>query len=733
MLFRSRYLCLLIGLTFAAASAPAATLTYSNYLRDSFMPKAIAADPAGNVYLAGNVIADPVTRQTTVLVIKLNPLGNQYLYTRFLGGSVGENAFSIAVDKAGNAYIAGVTNSPDFPVTAGSNLGTPPVPPTERSFVTKLDPSGNIVFSTLLGGSLNTFAQAVAVNASGQVLVSGTSVDSGFPSTPGVFNVPDTKFAPYLVELDPTGTKVIFSATGIGGTALTFDSAGNIYMAGTTGSLTYPLTPGTFQPTFPMFLTCIAPCHGQFQGPNQYVTKLDSTGTKMIFSTAVSGTGNTMNEGLAVDAAGNVYLTGVAGVGYPFTVPVPTQPLGPALDILATPALPYLTKLDPAGQKLLYSVPIGGMGVQLDASGNAYVGGLLGRLSLYDIDAPPPALASIPSGCFLPEVTFGGSAAYAAQVDNNGNVLGTQFIGGSSLVLSGAALSGTTLFVTGSTNLPDFPFTPNVTTIAGLRPSTLPGAYLGAVNFSGSQPPAGTPQFGCIVDAADGQPTGPIVPYQLLTIFGNGIGPATPVAATDNTTTSLGGVSVTFGGLPAAMLYASSNQINLAVPLVQVGGFATTMQITVNGTALPPLAFPVTPANPRLFVVPGSFQPNFEQFVDLAINADGSVNSASNPAPLGSVISVFVNGFTPNPQLFQGPPNLLITAGWSVVSTTQATPYVLQMNLRIPATNRNFECPAPHTSACLASFSVDDIISLGALTNGPNVLSFGGLVYVAPQ
>src|SRR5664279_1396873 len=93
----------------------------------------------------------------------------------------------------------------------------------------------------------------------------------------------------------------------------------SIYTAGSTGSLTYPTTPGTYQPAFPVFQTCLAPCIGSFQGSTRYVTKLDPTVSKLISSTAVSGTGNKINEGLAVDAAGNVYLPGLAGAAYPFT------------------------------------------------------------------------------------------------------------------------------------------------------------------------------------------------------------------------------------------------------------------------------------------------------------------------------------------------------------------------------------------------------------------------------
>src|SRR5580698_88962 len=106
MLIRSLSFLLYSGLAFAA-SYP--VLTYSTYLRDSFTPTAIATDASGNIYMAGNAIVDPATSQTTVLVVKLNPQGTQYLYTRYFGGSANDYANAIAVDSTGNAYVAGYT------------------------------------------------------------------------------------------------------------------------------------------------------------------------------------------------------------------------------------------------------------------------------------------------------------------------------------------------------------------------------------------------------------------------------------------------------------------------------------------------------------------------------------------------------------------------------------------------------------------------------------------------
>lgn len=687
-------------------------LTYSTYLRDAFTPNAIATDAAGNIYLAGSAIVDPSTMQSTALIVKLNPQATQYLYVRYLGGSVSDSAAAIAVDSGGNAYVAGTTASPDFPVTTGGNLGTEPTSRTdERSFVAKLGPEGNLVFSDLLGGSTVSQAQAVAVNAAGQVLVSGASQSSGFPTTAGAYTVSDSKNHPYLLELDPTGAKLVFSATGIGGSALALDAAGDIYVAGSTYALDYPTTPGAYQAKFPIFDDCVAPCFmGGYQGSNQYVSKVDPTGSMLIFSTSVSGTYNTTNAGLAVDAAGDVYLTGFAGQTYPYSVTPPMVPPGTP-DLGPLPALPFLTKLDPTGLKLLFSVPVGGAGVQLDSSGNVYVGGMIGRVPGptygYGIYATLPALPNLPVRC-QPNALIPKSS-YAAQVDAaTGEVRGTQFIGGSTLTVAGVALTGSTLWLTGPTNLSDFPFSPGALTLPYLPPGPLPGAYLGAVDFAQPKPATGTPQIACIVDVADYALAGPVAPYQLLTIFGTNLGPSKPVTATNYTTGVLGGVNVSFGSTPSPLLYVSSTQINFAVPASVPSSAAMNMKVTVNGVSSPARALPLTFQDMTLFLAapPPVSNPSGFPTQALALNADGSVNSAKNPAPFGSEISVFLNGVSPSPDIVSTPLQLSSDYGWTVTNVSQANPFVTQVSLQVPSKLENdFACTTT-ISECSAEFQL---------------------------
>jgi uncharacterized protein (TIGR03437 family) len=737
MFIRWFWLFLCSGLSFAATSATAPTfpeLTYSTYLRDNFTPAAIATDSSGNIYMAGTAIVDPSISQTTALVVKLSPQTGQYVYVRFLGGSVYDSADAIAVDAAGNAYVAGTTGSPDFPVTSGGKLGTAPAGITgKRSFVMKLDPSGELAFSDLLGGSAASQAQAVAVNANGEILVSGISESSGFPTTAGAYSIANSANHPYLLELDPAGRKIIFSATGIGGSSVALGPSGNIYVAGTTFRLDYPTTPGTYQPTLPMFNVSGSSDAAANQGANQYVTKVDSTGSKLIFSTAVSGTGNTTNTGLAVDASG-VYLTGLAGPGYPHTVAPPTLP---SLSASVISASPFVSKLDTAGQKLLFSVPAGGAGVQVDSNGSSYVGGVLGWVQesflpgpnflYYLVTTNLPALANVPVPC-LPKMQQ--ESAYITQVDStSGDVLGAKFIGGSTLNVAAVAISGSKVWVGGATDYPDFPFSPNALTLSSpylsdsFLPGPLPGAYLGAVDFSAVQPPAGTPQIGCVVDAADFAYAGPVSSYQLLTIFGTGLGPTTGVTATDNSSTSLAGVSVNFGDDPAPLLYVSSIQINLAVPgyifpASTADPASGPIQVTVDGSPSHSFNLPSSFVNPSLFAS--------SSIETLALNGDGSVNSRDNPAALGSTISVFVNGLSND--FLTDPPQLTSAGGWFVTNVVQATPFVLQVDLQVPSAVPPYSSCSP-TNVCYGGFEIYNVAPSGQ--HGISGQSLGGSVWIS--
>jgi uncharacterized protein (TIGR03437 family) len=267
-----------------------------------------------------------------------------------------------------------------------------------------------------------------------------------------------------------------------------------------------------------------------------------------------------------------------------------------------------------------------------------------------------------------------------------------------------------------------------------LQVAALAGAYLGAVSFS-TTAAAGTPQIGCVVDSGELEPAGPVSPNQLITILGNGLGPATGAGATDYTTTSLGGVSVTFGGMAAALLYVSANQINLAVPMVP-NGEPTVMTVMVNGVPAARLEFPVAAANPTIFAVPGGYQSNSGEFDVVALNADGTLNPATNPATPGSAVQVFVDGLDLSPQSPGVPPTLLSGGGFAVTGYTQLNPFVLDVSLEVPSSAANFRCEALNaTTVCLAGFDVYDpgtYLAEYGTSMQTGGLEFSGTIFVAP-
>ena len=148
------------------------------------------------------------------------------------------------------------------------------------------------------------------------------------------------------------------------------------------------------------------------------------------------------------------------------------------------------------------------------------------------------------------------------------------------------------------------------------------------------------------------------------------------------------------------------------------------MQVTVNGISSSPLQFPVASANPSLFVIPGSYQTTYQEFAALALNGDGSLNSSTNPARLGSGISVFVNGLPIDPYVPLGPPLLYAGGGWLVTNFSQPNPFVLKVDLQVPSSPpANLAC---QSGLCIATFTIRDFDSYAGIGG----LAFGGTVYV---
>jgi hypothetical protein len=360
-------------------------LVYSTYLRGALLDEGygIAVDAAGNAYVTGETSSKnfPTTAgafQTTygslgysdAFVTKLNPTGTALVYSTYLGGTSNDRGSGIAVDAAGNAYVTGSTASANFPTTAGAfqtSYGG-----NVNAFVTKLNPTGTaLVYSTYLGGTGGDGGDGIAVDAAGNAYVTGSTQSANFPTTAGAYQSVGATGVTFVTKLNPTGTALVYS-TYLGGTGgdygdgIAVDAAGNAYVTGYTASTNFPTTPGAFQMSYG---------GGSGGSYDAFVTKLNPTGTALVYSTYLGGAGDDRGSGIAVDAAGNAYVTGyTSSANFPITAGALQTSFGGNYDA-------FVTKLNPTGTALVYSTYLGGTGLDLDygiavdAAGNAYVTG----------------------------------------------------------------------------------------------------------------------------------------------------------------------------------------------------------------------------------------------------------------------------------------------------------------------------------------------------------------------
>jgi beta-propeller repeat-containing protein len=463
-------------------------LSYSTYLGSSGSDggAGIAVDTGGNAYVTGSTssIDFPITAGASqasasgtsdAFVTKLNPDGSALIYSTYLGGSGSDGAAGIVVDAAGAAYLTGGTDSIDFPTTAGAFQATFAGGGAfgGDAFVAKLDPTGSaLVYSTYLGGSGSDGGAGIAVDAGGNAYVTGLTTSPNIPTTAGAFQ---RAFAStdafnadaFVAKLDPRGCTLVYS-TYLGGssfdsgTAIALDAAGNAYVTGSTQSSNFPTTAGSFQAASVSVNTF---------NSDAFVTKLDPGGSALIYSTYLGGGSDDGGFGIAVDATGAAYVIGrTNSFDFPATAgavqPVSTNSLYDA----------FVTKLVPAGSALAYSARLGGgandvgSGIAVDADGNAYV---IGATFSDNFPTTP--------GAFQP-LHVGGWDVFFAKIHPSGSLLlYSTYLGGSGPVPQhgdgqdqgqGIAVdSAGSAYLTGYTVSSNFPTTPGVFQPALASPS----------------------------------------------------------------------------------------------------------------------------------------------------------------------------------------------------------------------------------------------------------------------
>jgi len=466
-----------------------------------------------------------------------------------------------------------------------------------------MPPGSKLIFVTYLGGSGSSdIVHGIALDSSGNIYAAGTTGAADFPVTSlfahdGVGA--DGNSGAFLVKLDPAGAHAAYSAvlggtapiTGdsfSGATAVAVDSTGSAYIAGFTSATNFP-TAFAAQPQLA----------GNTDG---FLAKVDATGSQLVYSTYLGGSGSEQVYGLAVDSALRAYVVGESlSVDFPVT----------------TGALPKRF----AGAPCLIS------------------------------NATPFGIPMIPIHC---------GDGFVAQFDREGNLSYSTYVSGSNNdSVNAIATSGTNVWLAGATRSSDFPVAG-----AALSDNRAPGECIEAGSPSSSQSypctdgfianlafgsPSSTPvlqvvNFGSLIDQ-------PVAPAAVVTISGGSIGPsaATPLqlGPDGKLTTVLGGWQVFFDGVAAPLILAAPGQIIAIVPNEVAGKAHTVIGVQRQGDLTPavPLIVAVNPTAPAILTQDPSGIGQAS-----AINLDGTVNSIAFPAKAGSIVSLYVIGAGATPD-----------------------------------------------------------------------------------
>ncbi len=295
-------------------------------------------------------------------------------FSTFLGGGVDDEGNAVAVDRTGSVYVAGQTTSSSFPTTAGTFDTT--FNNKSDAFVTKLNAAGtDLIYSTFIGGNQNDYAEDIALDEMGNVFITGSAEDAvnAYPTTDGAYDTTHNGQSDvFISKINAAGSGLIYSTfiggiSGDAGYGIAIDTSGNAYITGTTSDDTtdYPTTVGAFDTTHNGML-------------DVFVTKINTAGTALIYSTFLGGNENDVGHSIALDSAGNAFITGFTVDGttdYPNTFGAFDTTHNGLSDT-------FVTKINLAGSALLYSTFLGGSqgetgnDIVVDAYGNAFITGL---------------------------------------------------------------------------------------------------------------------------------------------------------------------------------------------------------------------------------------------------------------------------------------------------------------------------------------------------------------------
>ncbi len=612
-------------------------------------------------------------------------------YASYLGGGKIDQGCDIAVDAEGNVYVTGYTTSFNFP-TPDPSRARPTSEQGSAVFVAKVNAAGSaLIYSTFMGngaapvlGGPQTVGAGIAVDSEGSAYVTGWTDDRGFPTTPGAFQTspgdPNGVDA-FVAKLNPTGSALVYS-TYLGGKGtdraqdIAVDLSGNAYVTGYTNSDNFPSTPGAFQPKYSGGTWAYG---ARTPASDAFVTKLNPTGSALVYSTYLGGGHEDVGKSIVVDAAGDAYIAGSTySVNFPVAKPFQRAHSGGTCSSMGDPCRDvFVTKLSPSGSELVFSTFLGGAGkddvaegIVIDASGSVYVTGWT-------------ASSKFPTTPGAFQTTYHSTGPYVSLTDGfvtklnatGASLVYSTYLGGeSSDVGQGIAVDSLgNAYVTGNSGSRDFPlasqfpvrpnpYGPFVTKLnpsgSGLIYSTFLGtgnwdkgsrialdsagsAYVTG-NMEGQLPAAGVPPQGyggggydafvAKIAAAGSVSSASFVragfaPESVAAAFGEGQATSTQKAETTPLPTSLAGTTVKVidsEGVErlAPLFFVSPGQVNYLIPAGTASGPARVILTSGDGRSYTDVV-QIEPVAPALFSANASGQ-GVAAAVAIRVGAGGS-------------------------------------------------------------------------------------------------------------
>ncbi len=584
-----------------------------------------APSGSGTAYALAPVTSD-------AFVAEFQPDGKTLVFSSYFGGTDNEIGNAIAIDYAGNVWIAGSTSSTDLPVTAGAFQNT--LRGATNGFVAKLSSDGKLLAATYLGGSKNDAMLGIAMSPQGNPWLIGSWTSTDFPFTTNIPNLIPTgpPQTAVLSEMDSSAAQLLYSTPvagsfDSGGKGIATDASGNVVVTGSTGANAFVLKVDS-------------------NGQKIYLQQFGGSKTPPMAGFFLPSMESARTNGVAVvaDQAGNTYVAGnTSTTDFPVTANAAKTILGsgctyPALTtntgligVLGFTIIDdsFVMKLGSDG-KVTYSTFVGGScwdrptSIAVDSGGNVAIAGETDSadyplLSAYKSAPPYRQFAS-----FVSTLNASGSAVTFSSY---------LYVGSSPSV----AASNGSIYVAGSngpgaqTQPDNGAYTPILAVVTdGVLATLRPPSSAAAVNLTQ------------IVNAFSLQP-GPIAPGEIIYIGVPGFVPAQTIDIGLNVlaplTTNLGGVQVTFDGTPAYIMSVTNGKIECIVPLGISGQSRTAVQVNINGSASNVLSVSVAATALGLFSADGS-----GNGLANARNADGSLNSQNNSAAVGSVVTFYFTG-----------------------------------------------------------------------------------------